>query len=62
MESRAVRFKELTTGMVLKTDIVTKDGSLLLAKGHTLTSTILECLERYFTAQGIQEPIGVLLS
>ena len=61
MKSRAVRFKELTTGMVLKTDIVTKDGSLLLAKGHTLTSTILECLERYFVSQGVQEPIGVLL-
>ncbi len=61
MESRAVRFKELTSGMVLKTDIVTKDGSLLLAKGHTLTSTILECLERYFISQGIREPIGVLL-
>ena len=61
MESRAVRFKELTAGMVIKTDIVTRDGSLLLAKGHTLTSTILECLERYFISQGIKEPIGVLL-
>ena len=61
MESRAVRFKELTAGMVIKTDIVTKDGSLLLAKGHTLTSTILQCLERYFISQGIKEPIGVLL-
>lgn len=61
MESRAVRFKELAAGMVIKTDIVTKDGSLLLAKGHTLTSTILQCLERYFISQGIREPIGVLL-
>jgi CheY-like chemotaxis protein len=61
MESRAVRFRELTAGMVLKTDIVTRDGSLLLAKGYTLTSTALECLARYSVSQGIREPIGVLL-
>lgn len=61
MESRAVRFKELTAGMVLKTDIVTRDGSLLLAKGHTLTMPLLQSLKRYLVSQGIREPIGVLL-
>lgn len=62
MKSRAVKFKELVAGMVLRTDVVTKDGSLLLAKGHTLTPTTLECLTRYFFSQGVQEPIGVLLT
>ena len=62
MKSRTVKFKELTTGMVLKTDVVAKDGALLLSKGHTLTQTMLECLSRYFLSQGVQEPIGVLLS
>ncbi len=62
MKSRAVKFKELVAGMVLKTDILAKNGSLLLAKGHTLTPTTLECLTGYFVSQGVQEPIGVLLT
>ncbi len=60
-KSHMVKFKELAPGMVLRTDIVAKDGSLLLAKGHTLTSAMLEGLSRYFVSKRIQEPIGVLL-
>lgn len=60
-KSRDAKFKELTPGMILRTDVLTKDGSLLLAKGHTLTPTIMECLGRYFLSQGIREPIGVML-
>ncbi len=61
MESRVIKFRELTTGMILRTDIVARDGSLLLAKNHDLSPTVLECLSRYFVSRGIQEPIEVLV-
>ena len=61
MESRVIKFRELKTGMVLRTDIVAQDGSLLLTKNHDLSPTVLECLSRYFVSRGIREPIEVLV-
>ena len=61
METKAIKFKELKTGMVLRTDIRARDGSLLLAKNHDLSPAVLECLSRYFVSRGIQEPIEVLV-
>jgi len=61
MEIKVIKFLELKTGMVLRTDIRARDGSLLLAKNHDLSPTVLECLSRYFVSRGIQEPIEVLV-
>lgn len=47
--------------MVVQTDVLSDNGLLLLAKGHTISSTILEGLVRYAVACGIREPIQVLL-
>ena len=60
-ESRTIKFRELRIGMVSQTDILSHHGLLLLAKGHTISTTILEGLVRYSTACGIREPIQVLL-
>lgn len=60
-ESRTIKFKELSQGMVVQTDVLSDNGLLLLAKGHTISSTILEGLVRYAVACGIREPIQVLL-
>lgn len=60
-ESRYIKFRELSIGMVPQTDIVSLDDMLLLAKGHIISQTVLECLERYAASCGIREPIQVLL-
>ncbi len=60
-ESRTIKYRELSVGMVTQTDILSQKGLLLLAKGHTISTTTLEGLARHAVASGIREPIQVLL-
>ncbi len=61
MQSRAIRMSELRPGMVLQSDVLFSDGTLLLARGNTLSPTLLQCLKRYSTSRGLREPLEVLV-
>lgn len=50
---------DLAAGMILASDLVTKEGTLILSGGHLLNEMILERVRNFKTLYGIQEPIFV---
>jgi response regulator RpfG family c-di-GMP phosphodiesterase len=58
---KTVWVRELTPFMTLDEDIRAKSGSLLLAKGHQLTPSIIERLRNFARTAGVVEPFRVLL-
>ena len=57
--ARAVHLSELHVGQVLRSDIETNDGTLLLLRGGKLTPVILEKIRNFSQLSGIKEPIYV---
>jgi len=57
--SRPILFKDLCTGQVLKSDVMTRDGTKLIMAGAAVTSVLLAKLENFSALSGIQEPILV---
>jgi response regulator RpfG family c-di-GMP phosphodiesterase len=55
----AVVARALEAGMTLRSDVVTKDGTLVLSAGHVLTPTSLERIRNFEQLSGVQEPIRV---
>ncbi|HVV71906.1 MAG TPA: HD domain-containing phosphohydrolase [Verrucomicrobiae bacterium] len=55
----SVTAKQLVTGMVLRSDVETKDGTLILASGHELNETALEIIQNFENLSGLKEPIFV---
>jgi len=53
---------ELRVGMILNQDVLTKEGSLLIASGHRISRGMLERLQNYAELGGISEPIEVHVS
>lgn len=53
----AVALKELRPGMVLRTNVETKTGMLIVTAGHELNEMTLEKLMNFARISGIQEPI-----
>jgi hypothetical protein len=51
--------RDLNVGMVLHTNVLTKDGTLVLAAGHQLNEMSLEKIQNFEQLSGIQEPIFV---
>ena len=61
-EVRLIPLRGLRSGMVLESDILSKDGNLLILKAGTiLTDMWIERLENFATARGAQEVVGVRL-
>jgi len=58
-QSTFVRVHELRAGMVLQSDIVTKDGMMILSASHLINQTVLEKILNFNLIYGIQEPISV---
>jgi response regulator RpfG family c-di-GMP phosphodiesterase len=57
--SISVAFMDLAPGMVLHSNIETKDGTLILAAGHPLSEMTLEKIQNFERISGIKEPIFV---
>lgn len=53
--------REMKPGMVLDEDVVTREGSRLLAKGMELTRAGIARLAEATVSFGAVEPVGVLL-
>jgi response regulator RpfG family c-di-GMP phosphodiesterase len=58
----AINVNDLTAGMVLQTDILTKDGMLILSGGHQITQMVLEKIRNFQLIYGVQEPIYVKIA
>jgi hypothetical protein len=54
-----VMFAELRVGHVLVSDIVTKDGILIVAAGNHITQPLIQRLRNFASFSGIKEPIHV---
>ena len=57
--SISVEFRNLAPGMVLRSNVETKDGTLILAAGHPLSQMTLEKIQNFERISGIKEPIFV---
>ncbi len=57
--SVSVALKELKAGMVLRSNVQTRDGTLVLTAGHQLSEMTLEKLRNFDRLAGIKEPILV---
>jgi hypothetical protein len=54
-----MRLTELEPGMVLRSNVETKDGTLVLSVGHQLSEATIERLRNFCCLGGIKEPIMV---
>ena len=55
----SVSAKDLARGMVLRSNITSKDGMLILSAGHQITDVALEKIRNFQLVAGIAEPILV---
>lgn len=53
------RLLDLTPGMVLRSNVETREGTLILSVGHQLNEMNLEKLRNFERVVGIKEPILV---
>jgi response regulator RpfG family c-di-GMP phosphodiesterase len=60
-QSIAVAAKDLTPGMVLYSNVLTKDGVLIITAGHEINEMTLEKIQNFESVSGIQEPIFVVM-
>jgi len=51
--------RQLRVGMVLHSDVKTREGTLVLAAGHQISEMSLEKIQNFEQVSGIQEPIFV---
>jgi len=57
--SVAVRSKDLAMGMVLRSNVETLDGTLILCAGHQLNEMALEKIRNFERVAGIKDPVLV---
>ena len=55
-----VTFNELRVGLILKSNLQTKDGLLIVAEETQITEMLLKKLGNFAELTGIREPICVL--
>ena len=55
----SVTIADLNVGMVLHSDLRTKDGTMVLAAGHQITQMSLQKIQNFDQLSGIKEPIFV---
>ncbi len=56
---KAIRIKEVTTGMMVEKDIRANSGMLLVPKGQEITYPVLERLRNFARQTGVAEPVWV---
>jgi response regulator RpfG family c-di-GMP phosphodiesterase len=59
VEARQISARELRTGMVLRENLYTKTGMLLVTRGHEVTAGLMERIDNFSRKTGIREPIAV---
>ena len=59
-QSVAVTVKDLNAGMVLYSNVLTKDGVLIITAGHEINEMTLQKIHNFESASGIREPIYVI--
>jgi hypothetical protein len=59
-QSIAVHVSDLTPGMVLYSNVLTKDGVLIITAGHEINEMTLEKIQNFQSLSGIREPIFVI--
>ncbi len=59
--SRMVNVSQLRTGMIIKVDVRSKSGLLLLASGQEVTESSIARLKSFSSTTGIHEPISVIV-
>ena len=57
--SLPLRLDELTPGMILRSNVETRDGTLILTAGHHLNEMTIEKLRNFERVVGVREPILV---
>jgi response regulator RpfG family c-di-GMP phosphodiesterase len=57
---RPLMFKDLRSGQVLMSDVMTRDGTKIVMAGVPLTQVLLAKLKNFASIRGIQEPILVV--
>jgi response regulator RpfG family c-di-GMP phosphodiesterase len=57
--SISIGISDLAAGMVLRSNIETKEGTLILSTGHHITEMTLEKIKNFARVSGIREPIFV---
>ncbi|MBI3450409.1 MAG: response regulator [Acidobacteria bacterium] len=62
LDVREIKLAALSPGMVLAEDIRTQAGGLLVARGHEITEGLIERIRNFGSAQGVCEPIRVILA
>lgn len=55
--SISVALLDLAPGMVLRSNIATKDGTLILSAGHQLSEMTLEKIQNFDRITGLKTPI-----
>jgi hypothetical protein len=60
-ESRLVDLAQLRTGMVIKVDVRSNNGLLLLANGQEVTQSAIARLTSFSWTTGVIEPISVIV-
>jgi response regulator RpfG family c-di-GMP phosphodiesterase len=58
-EARQIRFAELRVGDILVSDIVSKDGTLIVAAGAEISPAMMNKLRNFREIVGVREPISV---
>jgi response regulator RpfG family c-di-GMP phosphodiesterase len=58
--SIAITVKDLTPGMVLYSNVLTKDGVLIITAGHEINEMTIEKIQNFESISGIREPIFVV--
>ncbi|MEI9941870.1 MAG: HD domain-containing phosphohydrolase [Pseudomonadota bacterium] len=56
-ETRELRVSELEVGMVLASDVTTRSAMLLVSRGHTVTTQLIERLRNFDLKFGVVQPI-----
>lgn len=59
MAPRALKARDLKARMVLDEDVKTREGALVLPKGHELSTVLVERLRQYAESRRLEEPIHV---
>jgi response regulator RpfG family c-di-GMP phosphodiesterase len=59
VEVRHVVVRELRQGMILRDNLFTKNGMLLVTKGNEVTPSLIERIANFSRKMGVREPIAV---
>jgi HD-GYP domain-containing protein (c-di-GMP phosphodiesterase class II) len=58
-QTALISINDLAPGMVLHTDILTKDGIMILSAGHHISQMVLEKIQNFKMIYGIKEPVYI---